>query len=69
MTYYTTKGDVRGYCGHEHRSIETAAKCVKRDMAGCQSQGGYSDRSVIRVVDGERVELSKAIVLFLEARV
>jgi hypothetical protein len=57
--YYTTRGDVRGYCGHKHRMIETAAKCVKLDMAGCKSQGGYSDRSVIRVVAGECVALSE----------
>lgn len=49
---YTTKGNVRGRCGHQHRTIRTAVICRMRDQSGCQSQGGYSDRSVVRV-DGE----------------
>jgi len=52
MTTYTTKGPVRGCCGHEHRSIETAFRCLAADQSGCRRQGGYSDRSVVRV-DGE----------------
>ncbi len=52
MTTYTTEGSVRGCCGHKHRTIEAAIRCIKRDQAGCSSQGGYSDRSVVRV-DGE----------------
>jgi hypothetical protein len=66
VTYYTTRGSVRGGCGHKHRSIDTAAKCVKRDMGGCQSQGGYSDRSVVKIENGDRVELSESE--FYEAR-
>lgn len=46
--YYTTDGSVRGCCGHKHRSIATAQRCVDRDSDGCASQGGYSDRSVVR---------------------
>lgn len=49
---YTTTGSVRGSCGHSHKSLETAAKCLRRDREGCCSQGGYSDRSVVRI-DGE----------------
>jgi hypothetical protein len=52
MTTYTTTGPVRGTCGHEHRSIRTAAECLRRDLDGCRQQGGYSDRSVVRT-DGE----------------
>jgi hypothetical protein len=52
MTTYTTRGNVRGGCGHKHRSLETAWKCLQRDRSGCQSQGGYSDRQVVRA-DGE----------------
>lgn len=58
-TYYITQGDVRGSCGHKHRSIDAAAKCVKRDMSGCKSQGGYSDRSVVKIEDGELVDLTE----------
>ncbi len=49
---YTTDGEIRGSCGHRHRSIETARECVSRDRRGCRRQGGYSDRNVVRC-DGE----------------
>jgi hypothetical protein len=51
-TTYTTRGSVRGSCGHQHRSITAAVRCARRDHAGCVSQGGYSDRDVFRA-DGE----------------
>jgi hypothetical protein len=44
---YTCKGDVRGDCGIKHRTLETALACLERDMEGCASQGGYSDRDVV----------------------
>jgi hypothetical protein len=50
MAYYTCWGSVRGNCGHYHKSIEAAEKCIARDDRGCAAQGGYSDRS-IRVID------------------
>ena len=53
---YTTIGRVRGCCGHQHRSIEAAQRCVNRDQAGCAKQGGYSDRSVVK---GDGSELSR----------
>jgi hypothetical protein len=43
---FTTWGSVRGCCGHAHRSIEAAVKCIKADRAACKRQGGYSDREV-----------------------
>ena len=51
-TTYTTEGSVRGSCGHKHRTLQGAADCLKRDAAGCRSQGGYSDRSLYQI-DGE----------------
>ena len=59
MTTYTTRGSVRGCCGHNHRTIETAQKCLDRDQSGCASQGGYSDRSVYAVEGGQRRELTE----------
>ena len=47
-TTYTSSGNVRGDCGHQHRTIAAAAKCSQRDQAGCRSQGGYSDREIVR---------------------
>ena len=44
---YTTMGSVRGCCGHKHRTIEAAKRCIDRDHAGCVRQGGYSDRTVV----------------------
>lgn len=53
--YWTTEGNVRGCCGHHHRSVETAIDCLARDHRGCESVGGYSDRRVIEVdEDGNR---------------
>ncbi len=45
---YTTRGDVRGSCGHQHRTIGAAERCAARDQTYCARQGGYSDRSVVR---------------------
>jgi len=39
---YTTISDIRGECGHRHRTLRTAAICRHRDSVGCDSQGGYS---------------------------
>ena len=54
---YHASGSVRGSCGHQHRSIETAERCRRRDAAACASLGGgaYSDRVVLRT-DGEPLE-------------
>jgi len=52
MTTYTTRGNVRGCCGHKHRSLETAVRCLRDDQSGCRSQGGYSDRDIERT-DGK----------------
>lgn len=46
MTLYTTWGPVRGSCGHEHKSIDTADACLRRDGEGCAGQGGYTDRNI-----------------------
>lgn len=62
-TTYTTQGSVRGCCGHQHRTIEAAQRCAARDHAGCKSQGGYSDRSVVKS-DGS--ELDQDELLWLE---
>lgn len=48
--YYTCKGSVRGWCGHRHRSVETAVICCVRDHRKCRGPRGsnrYSDRSVV----------------------
>lgn len=58
--HYTTHGSVRGGCGHKHRTIEAAGKCQQSDQAGCKSQGGYSDRSVVLIRDGIEFDLSEA---------
>ena len=52
-TYYTTKGDVRRSCGHKHRTVATAFACLQQDIAGCRRQGGYSDRYIVGVENGE----------------
>lgn len=51
--YYETIGSVRGNCGHHHKTIEAAQRCIDRDMVGCKSQGGYSDRFIHLIEDGQ----------------
>lgn len=55
MRTYTTEGDVRGTCGHKHKSARTAGECAQRDADGCRSQGGYSDRYMVVHEDDEQV--------------
>jgi len=59
-THYTTRGSVRGCCGHKHRTIEAANRCQRDDQRGCASQGGYSDRGIVPVEDGDERELTEA---------
>ncbi len=53
---YTCKGSVRGECGHTHRTLVGAARCLHRDQRACTSLGGgaYSDRTIVRT-DGEEM--------------
>jgi oxalate decarboxylase/phosphoglucose isomerase-like protein (cupin superfamily) len=52
-TTYITRGSVRGQCSHKHRTVSGALKCLERDQSGCHEHGGYSDREVYEVTDGE----------------
>lgn len=72
MSTYTTRGSVRGGCGHRHKTIESALACAERDARACASLGGgaYSDRRVARtdgtpLTDAEGDAIWKA----LDARV
>jgi len=63
-TYYVAAGSVRGECGHHHRTIEAALRCVERDRAAIRSLPSspygapYSDREVAAVEDGEQRALT-----------
>lgn len=53
LTYTTGQSsDVRGCCGHHHRTVDSALACMDRDTEICQRQGGYSDRSRVVRSDG-----------------
>lgn len=52
---YRCTGSVRGSCGHTHRTLSGAQSCLSRDVSGCHSQGGYSDRRIDVYYDGDRV--------------
>ena len=52
-TIYMTTGQVRGRCAHAHRTLRGAWECIERDARGCATQGGYSDRYVVAVQNGE----------------
>ncbi|MEQ8767227.1 MAG: hypothetical protein RL885_25175 [Planctomycetota bacterium] len=47
-TTYTTTGSVGGSCDHAHRTLSGAIRCLERHQDGCASQGGYSDRRIVR---------------------
>jgi len=53
---YTTIGNVRGACGHTHRSILAAWRCQDRDYRECKRAGSafYTDRRIVRT-DGEEM--------------
>ena len=55
-TLYTAGSaqDVRGGCGHAHRTVDAAGDCLDRDVAACRSLGGgaYSDRRCVYGSDG-----------------
>lgn len=44
---YTTWGPIRGGCGHAHRTIEAARRCVEKDVRTHRRRGGFSDRLVV----------------------
>jgi hypothetical protein len=58
-TTYTTRGDIRGCCGHNHRTMSSAVRCLISDQAGCRLQRGYSDRFVRIIEDGEERGLTQ----------
>ena len=62
-TTYTTRGRIRGCCGHKHKTIEAAAACLRDDHSGCASQGGYSDREIART-DGEELTENEHIEIY-----
>lgn len=48
---YTSRGSVRGGCGHKHKTIAGAVECQTRDAVQCARLPGgksYSDRHVER---------------------
>ena len=48
---YVCIGSVRGWCGHRHRDMATATRCIADDVRSCETQGGYSDRAIYRLSD------------------
>ena len=61
MPVFTTYGAVRLGCGHRHKSVAAAERCLTRDRDGCASQRGYSDRSIYTVdEDGYLIDLDGA---------
>ncbi len=54
MTYFTTKGKIRGSCGHRHETVKAAHECLMKDQNLYKQSGGHSDRIVIAVDEHER---------------
>jgi len=57
--HYFNIGAVRGSCGHKHRTLSGAARCLKNDQIGCKRQAGYSDRITKIKENGESYDLSR----------
>lgn len=59
---YTCSGPVRGNCNHSHKTLNGATRCLVRDRNACNKLGGgsYSDREVVKYVDGSPYRLSEA---------
>ncbi len=58
--WYSAVGSVCGSCGHKHRSAAAAQKCADRHHAAIRRvypstfpTRAYSDRRVVKYVDGE----------------
>jgi hypothetical protein len=47
---YSSRGPLRGRCGHMHRHIDDALECVEADDAWCTERGGRTDREVYAVM-------------------
>ena len=55
MLYFTTWGHERGCCRHRHRSLESAADCLRDDARHCAAFGANSDRSIRIVTSSEQL--------------
>ncbi len=42
-------GNVRGWCGHEHKTHSKALECTGKDERKCRQKDGYSDRKPFEV--------------------
>jgi len=69
MTTYEAVGDVRGPCGHQHRTLRGAVRCQHVDGAGVRRAypstyptRAYSDR-VVRRTDGAPLSESEQATL------
>ena len=64
---YHAVGDVRGSCGHRHRTKGAAERCAGRDSAACARLPGgrsYSDR-VVRAYDGRPTPREQEIAVYV----
>ena len=50
-SHWTSYGLVRGQCGHRHREVDSAIRCISHDRVACKREGGDSDRSVWLIDD------------------
>src|SRR5690606_24414145 len=66
---FITQGVLRGRCGHSHKTMEGAARCLIQDELGCQAQGGdgHPDRRIFVGGGGTRRELNASELATVEA--
>lgn len=60
---YTTDGPLRRRCGHQHKTLQSAVRCLEEDDAWCRDRGGggHTDRRILVILGaGKRRELNDA---------
>ena len=54
-TTYTTRGPIRGCCGHQHKTHAAAERCVARERATQARHNCVTDRQAVACVDGRAI--------------
>ena len=67
-TYYVCghRRNVRGTCGHKHKTLHGAVDCLRKDQRNCRRQGGYSDRGIHPYEDGKPRSLNEWEIALLD---
>jgi hypothetical protein len=54
-TTYTTRGPIRGCCGHQHKTHAAAYRCVAQESATQSRHNCMTDRQIVAVIAGRAI--------------